>query len=296
MITPDPMDKTLQDARWLWEQCFPEDDSLFLDFYFSEVAQAQDTYIDYDESGRPIAHIGILRYAYEAKPNRSLAYISGACTLPEARQQGLMKQLMTRVIKEEKERGSEALILIPADEDLRRYYSKHFGFVDTAPYLSLAPQEYAQYLDALDPKPLLYSDATEALEHTPLSSKHICYTREQCQAIIEEYSRFPIGIFRTSSTDQGIRGLLLARHTASKLYIDCLIGDKPTRQSLLADLQSEYPDLPCQVQYLFPDEYPGRLLDSDFAPSPRPWGMALPLKEEARTYPWECLGISLVHN
>ncbi len=296
MITPDPMDKTLQDARWLWEQCFPEDDSLFLDFYFSEVAQAHDTYIDYNESGRPIAHIGILRYAYEAKPNRTLAYISGACTLPEARQQGLMKQLMTRVIKEEKERGSEALILIPADEDLRRYYSKHFGFVDTAPYLSLAPQEYALYLDALDPKPLLYTDAPSALSASPLSPQHIRYTREQCQAIIEEYSRFPIGIYRTLSTEQGVRGLLLARHTDSKLYVDCLIGDKATRQRLLADIQSEYPDLPCQVQYLFPDEDLRRLLDANFAPSPRPWGMALPLKEEARTYAWERLGISLVHN
>lgn len=290
------MDTRLQDARWLWERCFPDDDASFLDFYFSKVAKPQDTYVDYDNSGKPIAHIGVLRYGYNHQTQQKLAYISGACTLPEARRNGLMKCLMNRVIHEEKQRGSDALILIPASEELRQYYNKHFGFVDTATFLRLNLSEYMEYLHKVTVEPVLSTDIYEVLRDTTLRAQHITYSQEQVEAIIEEYERFPIGIVRSVSSPKGISAMLLARQTPTQLYVDYLVGDRDTRIKLLNDLQADYPTLPIEILYTF--------VNGEVSPPTsvaqlgirQVWGMALPLNTESTTFPWSSLGISLVHN
>ena len=128
------MNSSIQAARTLWSICFPDDDADFLNFYFSKVARAEDTYLEYNQNGLAVAHIGIIRSEYFPRikqPKRiKLAYISGACVHPDYRGQGLMHKLMQSVEEEERKRGTDALILIPANEKLRAYYGENFGFAD----------------------------------------------------------------------------------------------------------------------------------------------------------------------
>ena len=77
------MNSSIQAARTLWSICFPDDDADFLDFYFSKVARAEDTYLEYNQDGLAVAHIGIIRSEYFPRikqPKRiKLAYIWGMC-------------------------------------------------------------------------------------------------------------------------------------------------------------------------------------------------------------------------
>lgn len=283
---------TLQEARYLWELCFPSDDATFLDFYFSRVAKVEDTYIDYDAEGNPIGHIGILRYTTQID-NQSLhlAYISGACTHPKARRMGVMERLMQRVEKEERAKGTDALILIPASEELRRYYAKHFHFTDTAPRYSLTIEQFIE-LKHLD-IPRGYNSPEALLASCPPSLCHIAYSESQAQAIIDEYKLYPSGIVELWQSGGDYVGLLLARNQDEAIYVDyCMTTDHSVRVSLLRRLQERHPDKPIVFPYIFRED----AISTDAELKVIPWGMSLKLIELGGSTMLSKLGISLVHN
>lgn len=286
------MPTILREARYLWELCFPNDDATFLDFYFSRVAKAEDTYIDYDAEGNPIGHIGILRYTAQVdRQSLSLAYISGACTHPKARRMGVMERLMQRVREEEQAKGTDALILLPASEELRTYYAKHFHFVDTAPRYSLELKQFLE-LKPLDiPRAF---DSPEALLATcPPSAYHITYTESQAKAIIDEYRLYPSGIIKLWQSGDDYVGLLLARNQDEAIYVDyCMATDASVRMSLLKQLQDKLPNKPIVFPYIF-NENP---ISRDAELKVIPWGMSLKLIEQGGSTMLPKLGISLVHN
>lgn len=284
--------KLITDARYLWELCFPDDDNTFLDFYFTRVAKAEDTYIDYDAQGTPIGHIGILRYTTQAdSESLRLAYISGACTHPEYRRIGVMERLMQRVKEEERAKGTDALILIPASEELRRYYAKHFHFTDTAPRYSLTIEQFIE-LKHLD-IPRGYNSLEALLASCPPSLCHIAYSESQAQAIIDEYKLYPSGIVELWQSDDDYVGLLLARNQDEAIYVDyCMATDYSVRVSLLRRLQERQPDKPIVFPYIFRED----AISTDAELKVIPWGMSLKLIELGGSAMLSKLGISLVHN
>lgn len=280
----------LLEARRLWQLCFPTDEASFLDFYFSQVAKCEDTYLHYNEAGQAVAHIGILRYTHGAYPELRLAYISGACTHPEYRQQGLMGRLMRRVIAEEQARGTDALILIPADEDLRHYYARHFGFVDTAPYLSLPWDLYHKLgLHQCPEAGMTAPTTSELLCKSVFGRQHIAYTQAEAVAIIEEYRLSEAYVLERWEGKQ-CRALMLARPSEEAIYIDALIANEEDSRSMLAELP-QGKELLRNYLFIAPENMLPEL--SLYA---KPWGMARPLNEAAQHIAWHRLGISLVHN
>lgn len=272
----------LQDARTLWELSFPSDSAEFLDFYFSRVAKAEDTYIDYDDLGQPISHIGIQRYGHGLDETMHLAYISGACTHPEARGKGAMQTLMDRVIANERERGTSALILLPADEALRKYYYKHFGFRNTAPRSRLELNAYLE-LQAHKEQRRLSASSPEAFLCLAMQGReHITYSLESARAVLDEY-RLTEGASCIAIEENGLcKGLILLRHTDENLYLDALLGET---EKLLPKLEN-YKGLEAEVAYVF---------SQSAELKQEPWGMYLPLVDKL-SLPLEKLAISLVHN
>lgn len=276
------MSQILQDARTLWELSFPTDSTEFLDFYFSRVAKPEDTYIDYDDLGQPIAHIGILRYGHGLDDAMHLAYISGACTHPKARGKGAMQALMDRVIRSERERGTSALILLPADEGLRSYYHKHFGFRNTAPRSRLDLNAYLELRADEEPRRLSASSAEAFLCLAMQGTNHINYSLERAQTILDEY-RQTEGASCIAIEENGLyQGLILLRHTDERVYLDALLGDT----AILLPKLEDYRGLETEVPYIF---------DPNTELKREPWGMYLRLADE-QGLALEQLGISLVHN
>lgn len=291
----------LQDARYLWELCFPEDEASFLDFYFSRVAKAEDTYLATDERGKALAHIGILRYTTEGKKPLKLAYISGACTHPDYRGKGLMARLMKHVTEQEERLGTDALILIPASEDLRRYYRKNFSFEDTA-YIREHSQDLEGYLKHLAPEGYEASSPEEFLCLTPSPQRHINFTLEQARAIIDEYVANPNCLVVSRETEGVWNALLLLRYDGERFMVDAFRGSANQLASALKTLPK---DVEWQLAYDFVHRSEARKylkaqeLNSSNPPQHigyKPWGMARPISERAMEYDWGGLGISLVHN
>lgn len=233
------MNSSIQAARTLWSICFPDDDADFLDFYFSKVARAEDTYLEYNQDGLAVAHIGIIRSEYFPRikqPKRiKLAYISGACVHPDYRGQGLMHKLMQSVEEEERKRGTDALILIPANEKLRAYYGENFGFADAGFRYQIPASE----LENLQLE-MLWMSADKDYELLceyggvyPTPS----YSSEHAELIVQEYRRIASCQVLTEQRGEAFDAILLAREEAEQWVIDRLTGYEDATARLVRQLR-----------------------------------------------------------
>lgn len=110
----------------LWQTCF-QDSASFIDLYFQEVYR--------DENALTVVENGRLLSALQMIPYRmtcwgvpfSMAYISGASTAPEARNRGLMSDLLKRAFRIMLSRRIAFSALIPAGKGLFDYYAR-FGY------------------------------------------------------------------------------------------------------------------------------------------------------------------------
>lgn len=115
-----------EQVRKLWEKCF-EDDADFLDLYFERKYSKQNS--EFVEVGdRIISSMQVFPYQMSFYDQTlTVGYIYGACTHPDYRRKGVMRQLLQQAIAHMKADGVDAAILIPANDDLYEYYTK-FGF------------------------------------------------------------------------------------------------------------------------------------------------------------------------
>lgn len=278
------MTKILRDARFLWQLCFPTDSDEFCDFYFGKVASDLDTYIDYDQEGQPLTHIGILRAQCPTNPSATplkVAYISGACTHPDHWGQGLMSQLMHRVITAEQELGTDALILIPASDKLREYYRRHFGFEDAAPKYTL-PLRDAVDLLKLHPRSKVTSSKDKLLIHSSHAYPSLIFSPSHAQLQLSAYQSLTDYFCIDSLGGARSSELVLGRRESGKIEIDWLITQ--SRQSLQTLLQLLQTDskIPITVNNLSLEDLKGTAIDNPHLKA-EPWGMYLPLSDNDAT-------------
>ncbi|MGL5938363.1 MAG: GNAT family N-acetyltransferase [Phocaeicola sp.] len=118
-----PTVTTLEAAKELWNLCF-QDDEQFTSFYFRCRYS--------DEIHRAIYRKGVMIAALQAIPYQlnwrgrliETAYISGACTHPDYRKQGVMRQLLEEAHLQMYRDGVGISTLIPADSWLFNYYAE----------------------------------------------------------------------------------------------------------------------------------------------------------------------------
>lgn len=225
---------TLRQARQLWEACF-SDDSVFVDFYFTYCAERDQTLIRYDEACKPIGHIGLPRYMIpigrgEACP---VQYISGACVLPEYRRGGIMREMIRQSMRDARAAafGCVAQTLIPASDDLRRYYHRTAGF---APIGHRYEVDWSDaVLDTLMPLAPASTPA-ELLLAASSRATGLRHTLAQCERVLIEYTLYPHTIVQCVYDPEGrCAALCLARYEHQVLYIDYLLGDQESVSRLL---------------------------------------------------------------
>lgn len=236
------LSKTLADARALWSLCF-DDDEQFIDFYFSHVATEQETLVHYSCDGSPIAHIGLpvyhLRIGEGIDQRVVCTYISGACVHPEHRRGGLMRQLMTRVLQDAAttpwdrwDARMAAVILIPASEELRQYYTKHFDFVTIGRrHYSAQVPDYA-FLSPLPKQAsgILSTDHRRTPQHLlargrTLGDYGLYHSQTQWEALQHEYSLSASSTIEYVCDKEGeCQGLALARLGDDAIYVDYIVA------------------------------------------------------------------------
>ena len=123
--TPTTQDQILE----MWKICFG-DFKPYLDIYFREKYSNENTLV-YFEGDKAVASLQLLPYQFSyCGTEIPVAYISGACTLPEARKKGYMDALLKRTFQELEKRNIPLTILVPEEAWLLGFYNK-FGYAQT---------------------------------------------------------------------------------------------------------------------------------------------------------------------
>ena len=116
--------RTEWEVRQMWKTCFNDSDE-FTDLYFSEKYTNENTLI-YFEGDKAVASLQMQPYRFNfCGTEIPVAYISGACTLPEYRHRGLMGKLLLEAFNLMREREIPLSILIPAEAWLYDYYAQY---------------------------------------------------------------------------------------------------------------------------------------------------------------------------
>ena len=117
------METKRQKVASLWKDCFGDSDE-FIQFYFDHKYSDENALL-HEENGQPVAALQMLPYPMTwAGTTLCASYISGACTLPEARNKGIMKQLLAEAFRTMYRRRIDLSFLIPAEPWLYEYYRK----------------------------------------------------------------------------------------------------------------------------------------------------------------------------
>ncbi len=114
------------DTKQLWKLCFGDSDD-FIRFYFDAKYSDENTFSIYD-NGVMVCVLQAIPYKINAlRQTFEAAYISGACTHPDYRNKGYMRNLLQQTLQTLKQRNIPLVFLIPQEEWLYNYYAQ-FGF------------------------------------------------------------------------------------------------------------------------------------------------------------------------
>ncbi|MBR3914744.1 MAG: GNAT family N-acetyltransferase, partial [Bacteroidales bacterium] len=103
-----------EQVRILWDKCFSEEDKRFVDLYFKMRYNDEDN-IFIEREGKVVSALQLISYPFSYYGKTiGCAYISGACTDPDYRSQGLMNELILKSLKKAKNNGACFAALIPA--------------------------------------------------------------------------------------------------------------------------------------------------------------------------------------
>ena len=128
------MDNNIKNqTRTLWDKCFSEEDKRFVDFYFEKRYNEQDN-IHIEKDGKVVSAMQLISYPFSYYGKTiGCSYLSGCCTDPEYRSQGLMNDLIIKALTQAKNNGACFAALIPATESLFNYY-EGTNFIPTFDY------------------------------------------------------------------------------------------------------------------------------------------------------------------
>lgn len=120
-------------TRTLWDKCFSEEDKRFVDLYFEKRYTDEDN-IFIEKDGKVVSALQLITYPFSYYGKTiACSYLSGCCTDPEYRSQGLMNDLIIKALRQAKNNGACFAALIPASESLFNYYAGT-NFVPTFDY------------------------------------------------------------------------------------------------------------------------------------------------------------------
>ena len=128
------MDNNIKNqTRTLWDKCFSEEDKRFVDFYFEKRYNEQDN-IHIEKDGKVVSAMQLISYPFSYYGKTiGCSYLSGCCTDPDYRSQGLMNDLIINALNQAKNNGACFAALIPATESLFNYY-EGTNFIPTFDY------------------------------------------------------------------------------------------------------------------------------------------------------------------
>ena len=230
---------TKEEVKNLWKLCFDDSDE-FINLYF-ERRYKDEINMAIRRDGKVVSALQMIPYPMTlGKWEMEIAYVSGACTHPDYRKQGLMRQLLADAHRQMYERGACLSVLIPAEKNLFDYYSLS-GYVSGFYY---AKQTYC--IGDLYPS-LLFSvaDETDASMCLPEHHRYLVSRMKEYPCCVQ-HRRDDFGIIMNDlKLSEGkllvarrgglVHGLAFCFKENNGLVVKELLADNPVvKDSLLA--------------------------------------------------------------
>ena len=251
------MDKE-QQVMELWHRCF-QDTEEFIRFYFQHKYKDEDSLV-YEAEGKALAALQMIPYPMSwAGITVPTVYISGACTLPEARNRGIMTLLLQAAFIEMFKRRTAFSTLIPANDHLFDYYAR-IGYVPVFEYSSQyyfpAPEEKMS-INIRTSVPESYQEQwAQALfpyfdHHMQKRTCCIQHPYEDFLAIIEELYMSGGRVIIAFRKNSGIPvGLVLALPEKEEVVVKEIFYESTEgKEALLVAIRKYFPNLPllCKI-------------------------------------------------
>lgn len=114
----------VEGLKKIWQICFGDSEA-YIDSFFQKQMKPENTLVYYHNQELPVAMLFLLPAKLNVQGQVFPAqYLYAACTLPEYRGRGYMKQLVDAASELGKGRGIANTILVPAEESLFEFYKK----------------------------------------------------------------------------------------------------------------------------------------------------------------------------
>lgn len=222
------------EARALWHECFPSDPDVFLDLYFNEVYRPENTLLLRDETtGLNVAHIQCLPYKiYWHGMELSAGYISGACTLPEYRGRGLMRDLMNKAFDLMRSRGDVLSFLIPAEPWLYDFYRRKAGYETTF---------FHRTVTSLSAQPAIppHADAWEFIAAAERMNEGVLHTPTQWNTVRHDLELAGGGYAEQRDNEERVEAVCWYLPQEETLRVPCIYGNQNATERLINRLMIE---------------------------------------------------------
>ncbi len=264
----------------LWRTCF-EDSEDFIRLYFDRVYRDENE-MTIEKGGKIVSALQIVPYTMTYLGSEiPVGYIYGACTAPEERGRGLMRELLRESFEEMERRKIAVSVLIPAEPWLFDYYRKQ-GYTEAFDYTEVTyirPNAPVRLPDMTVVRPEV-SITDEVFAYFDRKSRErpscILHSHDDLFVILRYFQMEGGGIYSALDGSGKVVGLAFASPfgagatpSGKKLFIKELLYDsEDIRESLLRELTSRN-NVSRATLYtppIFPDTRPkgmARLIDTE---------------------------------
>lgn len=253
---------TKEKVKALWKLCF-DDTEEFIEMYFT-LRYKNERNVAIESGDEVISALQMLPYPMSfCNTMIDTSYISGACTHPDFRSKGAMRQLLSQAFARMLQNGVYISTLIPAERWLFDYYarmgyapvfhysSKEFILPEFIPSKEIVVETLSEYQEEV------YSYLNRKLSERPCCIQH---TEEDFRVIMTDLA-VSNGVLFVARLQDKINGAAIAYKAKDKVIINELLADcKDAEHSLLYHIR-QHLGSSNMIQLMPPDnQYPQQAL------------------------------------
>lgn len=244
-----------EQVKALWKLCF-EDSEEFVEMYF-KLRYKNEVNVAIQSGDEVISALQMLPYPMTFCGEMvQTSYISGACTHPDFRSKGVMRELLSQSFARMLRNGIQFSTLIPAEPWLFDYY-KRMGYATVFQY-SVKEMTLPEFIPSKEiavnvvskPQDKVYSYLNKKLSERPCCIQH---SAEDFQVIMADLPISGGNLFVARQANE-IRGIAIIYKRENCIIINELLAeDKDTEYSLLFAIK-QYTGCNHIIQLLPPDK------------------------------------------